>query len=127
MKITIGTTVLGSGSPSQPGRIVGSVGKGNVDVSPCIEATVPDLFDRKNRAVQDIVEVDYSYADFASAQTAIATRRRAAFAATGSLVYGTAPADVTIGPALVEQVELLEFIGAGFTLRYTIIATETYS
>ena len=128
MKIAIGTTVLGSGSQAgEPGRIVGSVAKGEIEVSPCIDADSPDIFDRKNRVITDTVEVDYSFVDYATAQAAIPTQRQAALAATGSLIYGTTPADVTVGPAKVEQVEVVEFIGAGFTMRYTIIATESYS
>ena len=128
MKIKIGTTVLGSGSQSrEPGRIVASIAKGEIEVSPCIDATAPAIFDRKNRVIQDVVEIDYSYADFATANAAIPTLRKAALGATGDLVYGTDTAAVTIGPAKVEQVELIEFIGCGLTMRYTIIATEVYT
>lgn len=128
MKIAIGTTVLGGGSQAgEPGRIVGSVSKGEIEVSPKIDSDSPDLFDRKNRVIRDIVEVDYSFADFDTANAAIPAQRKEALAATGNLIYGTSPDEVTVGPARVEQVELLEFIGAGFTMRYTIVATETYS
>jgi len=128
MKIAIGTTVLGSGSQAgEPGRIVGSVAKGEIEVSPKIDADRPDIFDRKNRVIQDVVEVDYSFTDFATAQAAIPVQRKEALAASGDLIYGTTPADVTVGPAKVEQVELIDFIGAGYTMRYTIIATEVYS
>ncbi len=128
MKITIGTVVLGMGSQAgEPGRIVASVAKGEIEISPKIDAASPDIFDRKNRVIKDVVEVDYSFADFATAQAAIPTQRKAALEAAGNLIYGTAPASVTVGPAKVEQVELIEFIGAGFTMRYTIIATEAYT
>ena len=128
MKIAIGTTVLGSGSQAgEPGRIVGSVAKGEIEVSPKIDADSPDIFDRKNRVIQDVVEVDYSFTDFATAQAAIPTQRQDALKASGNLIYGTDPAAVTVGPAKVEQVEVVEFVGAGFTMRYTIIATESYS
>lgn len=126
MKITIGTTILGMGSQAgEPGRLVNSVGKAEIEISPKIDADSPDVFDRKNRFIQDVVEVDYSLVDFAAAQAAIPAQRKAALNAGGDLVYGTAPAAVTVGPAKVEQVELIEFIGAGFTMRYTIIATES--
>jgi len=128
MKIAIGTTILAMGTHAgEPGRIVASVAKGEIEVSPRIDADSPDLFDRKNRVINDVVEVDYEFDDFDTANAAIPAQRKEALSAYGNLVYGTTPAEVTVGPAKVEQVELIEFIGSGFTIRYTIIATESYS
>ena len=127
MKVVIGSTTLGLGTRAQPARLVGSVGGGTIEVSPLIDSSAPDIFDRKNRTVRDVVEVDYSYASAALAETAVATLRKAALAASGNLVYGEGASAVTVGPAKVETVELLQLVGSGLTMRYTIIATETYS
>ena len=128
MKINIGTTVLGAGSQAgEPGRIIASLAKAEIEISPKIDSDSPDIFDRRNRTFTDTVEVDYSFGDFATAQAAIPVQMKSALNATGSLVYGTIPNATAIGAAKVQQAELLEFIGCGFTIRYTIIATELNS
>jgi len=127
MQIAIGSTVLGSGTRAEPVRIISSVGAGNIEVTPLIDAASPALYDRGNRVFRDVIEVDYTYADYAAALLGIPARRKAALAATGNLIYGTGESSVTVGPALVEQAELVEFIGSGITMRYTIVATESYS
>jgi len=128
MKIALGTTILGAGTQGgEPSRFISSVGKGEIEVSPKIDSDSPDIFDRKNRVVQDVVEVDYEFASFAAANAGVPSLRKQALSASGNLVYGTTPGEVTIGPAKVEQAEMVELIGCGLTMRYTIIATESYS
>lgn len=125
MKVTLGTTVIAAGTAGgEPSRLVGGTGTKQVQVSPRIRADKPGLFGRGNRSFVDVLEADYEYASAVLAQAGIVARRIAALAATGTLVYGDGTAATTIGPGEVRSVELVEWTGCGFTLRYEIVAVE---
>ena len=125
MKVTIGTTVLAAGTAGgEPARLVGATGTKPVQVAPRIRATKPGLFGRGNRSYVDVLEADYEYATPQLAKAGIIARRVAALSATGSLVYDTGDDATTVGPGEVRSVELVEWTGCGFTLRFEIIATE---
>ncbi len=128
MKVTIGTTVLASGTASgQPARLVGGRGSRLSKAVALIGAVSPRLRDLGNVSYSDAIEADYSYATAALAQAAILSLRKAALQATVNLIYGDGAGAVTIGPALCTAADLVEWTGCGFTLRYEILATEAAS
>lgn len=125
MKVTLGTTVLAAGTVSdEPSRLVGGTGTKAVQLAPRIRATNPGLFGRGNRSFVDLLEADYQYTTPQLAKAGIIARRVAALAASGSLVYDTGDDATTIGAAEVRSVELVEWTGCGFTLRFEIICVE---
>ncbi len=126
MKVTIGTTVLAAGTLSgEPCRLLpGSNGSKDVQSSKRIRAAKAAVFGRGNRIFSDSVEADYDYATPQLAKAGLIGRRISALAATGTLVYGDGDDATTIGPAEVENVELIEWTGCGFTLKFQIICVE---
>ena len=125
MRVAIGETVLATGAAAgEPCRLVNAGAEKDVQIAPRVGGTKPGLFDRGNRRYEDVIEVDVTYASAALAQAGILTRRQAALAASGNLVYGPAEGGNTIGPAECRAVELVEWVGCGITLRYTILAVE---
>ena len=125
MKVTLGTTVLAAGtSGGEPARLAGATGTKPVQVSPRVRATKPGLFGRGNRSYVDVIEADYAYATPQLAKAGIVARRIAALAATGTLKYDTGSDETTLGQGEVRSVELVEWTGCGFTLRFEIVATE---
>lgn len=128
MKVSIGTTVLAAGtSGGEPARLVAASGTKAVDVVPIIGAAKAGLFERGNRYYVDTVEADYVYATPQLAKAGIIARRVAALAATGTLEYDTGADATPIGPGEVRGVELVEWTGCGFTLRFEIVASEASS
>lgn len=125
MKVTLGTTVLAAGTAGgEPARLVGGNGTKQVQVSPRLRADNPGLFGRGNRSYADVIEADYVYATPQLAKAGIVARRVAALAATGSLEYDTGADATTVGTGEVRSVELVEWTGCGFTLRFEIVAVE---
>lgn len=128
MKVTIGATVLASGTAAgQPARLVGGRGARGHKAVALIGAVSPRLRDLGNITYTDSIETDYSYSTAALAQAAILSLRKAALQAVGDLIYGDGDAAVTIGPALCIAADLVEWTGCGFTLRFEILATEAAS
>ena len=125
MKVTIGTTVLAAGTAGgEPAALVGGAGTKSVQIAPRIRATKPGLFDRGNRSYVDVLVADFSYETPQLAKAGIVSRRIAALAAAGSLVYDTGDDATTIGTGSVRTVEIVEWSGCGFTLRFEIVAVE---
>ena len=125
MKVSIGTTVLAAGTAGvAPARLVGGIGTKEVQVSPRLRADNPGLFGRGNRSYADVIEADYVYATPQLAKAGIVARRIAALAATGRLKYDTGSDETTLGQGEVRSVDLVEWTGCGFTLRFEIVATE---
>jgi len=126
MKVALGTTVIAAGTAGgEPARLVGGSGTKAVQVSPRVRAAKPGLFGRGNRSYVDVLEADYEYATPQLAKAGIIARRVAALSATGSLVYGDGGDATTVGAGEVRSVELVEWTGCGFTLRFEIVAVET--
>lgn len=125
MKVTLGTTVIAAGTAGgEPARLVGGTGTKAVQLAQRVRAAKPGLFGRGNRSYVDVLEADYEYATPQLAKAGIVARRVAALAATGSLVYGDGDDTTTIGAGEIRSVELTEWTGCGFTLRYEIVAVE---
>ena len=125
MKVAIGTTVLAAGTAGgEPARLVGGSGTKSVEVVPRIGAAKAAVFGRGNRSYVDVIEADYVYATPQLAKAGIVARRVAALAATGSLEYDTGADATTVGTGEVRSVELVEWTGCGFTLRFEIVAVE---
>ena len=108
----------------EPARLVGGTGTKAVQLAQRVRAAKPGLFGRGNRSYVDVLEADYEYATPQLAKAGIVARRVAALAATGSLVYGDGDDTTTIGAGEIRSVELTEWTGCGFTLRYEIVAVE---
>jgi hypothetical protein len=125
LKVTLGTTVIAAGTAGgEPSRLAGGTGTKAVQLSEKIRSAKASLFGRGNRSYVDIVEADYEYATPQLAKAGIVARRVAALAASGSLVYGDGDDATAIGTGEIRTVELVEWTGCGFTLRFEIVAVE---
>ena len=126
MKVTLGTYVIANGTlAGEPCRLLpGSSGSKDVQPSKRIRAAKAAIFGRGNRIYNDSVEADFSYATSQLAKAGLIARRVAALEATGTLVYGDGDDTTSIGPAEVQNVELVDWSGCGFTLKFQIICVE---
>jgi hypothetical protein len=125
MKVSIGTTVLASGTASgQPARLVGGTGSKGVDTPQRIRSAKGIVYGRGNRSYVDIIEADYSYATAVLAQAGFQALRVAALSATGTLVYGDGAGATTLGPGECRSAEVVEWTGCGLTMRYEIVFVE---
>jgi hypothetical protein len=126
MKVTLGTTVLATGSldasDPQPARLVGASGEAAVQIAERIRAANVLIYGRGNIRYADSVEVTYSYASAAAAQAAILTLRAAALAASGTLTYKVGATETTIANAFCRLAALVSWSGCGIVMRYEIIA-----
>lgn len=125
MRVAIGATVLAAGTAgSEPARLVGAVGSKSIQEIKRIGSAKGSFASRGNRTYTDIIEADYGYTTAALAKAGIVARRIAALGASGNLTYDSGDNLTTLGPATVSQVELVEWTGCGFTMRFTIMAVE---
>lgn len=125
MKVTIGTTVLAAGTAGgEPSRFASSSASKQVQLTPRLRASKPALVSRGNRSYVDVIEADFSYATPQLAKAGIVSRRVAALSATGTLKYDTGDDETSVGTAEVRGVELVEWVGCGFTLRFEIVSVE---
>jgi hypothetical protein len=120
--VTLGTLTLAAGSRAEPCRLTASTAARSVQTAERIRAPAVLRLDRANVRFEDTIEVDCSYDTPALAAAGYAARRAAALAAPkATLTYTAGGAPVDIGQAIVESVELADFTGAGFTIRYKLL------